>query len=209
MTWVLTAAAVAVVGGGVGAIEANQNRQKQKGTQGTAFGIASKELGLSQLNTREGVAEGSVQRGLTGGGDVSASGAPGMTTPSPGGAATLGGQVGKDLAVQQSLEVQNLSNENTAQLQQINANADASEVGSIAGGVAGGLRALSTPAAQPNVAGGPSASASPTDLGLPAAKVTGPYPASFGSIDPVNPLGRGAWSTGNTTGGMNVFNKSP
>ena len=205
MTWILTAAAVAVVGGGVGAIEANQNRQKQKGTQGTAFGIASKELGLSQLNTREGVAEGSVQRGLTGGGDVSASGAPGMTTPSPGGASTLGGQVGKDLAVQQSLEVQNLSNENTAQLQQINANADASEVGSIAGGISGGLRAIATPTNATTPTTGPSASASPTDLGLSAATVPGPYPASFQGVDPINPLGRGAWSAPNTTGGQNIF----
>jgi hypothetical protein len=207
MTWVLTAAAVAIAGGGIGAVEANQNREKEKGIQGKAYGIASKNLDISQINTREGVAEGSVQRGLTGAGDVNAAGAPGMTTPSPGGASTLGGQVGKDLAVQQSLEVQNLSNENTAQLQQINASADASEVSSIASGIAGAARAGSSAPSTPVV--GPSASATPASLGLGSSVVPGPYPASFGGIDPVNPLGRGAWSAPNTTGGFNINNPSP
>ncbi len=204
MSFALVAAGVAVAAGGVGAVEANQNRQKQKGTQGTAYGIASKQLGLAQLGTRESTAENLVARGLTGGGDVTAGTPASATTPSPAGARSLGGQVGSDLAVQQSLEVQNLKNANTAQLQQINAAADAAEVGSVAAGVGGAARALGSPTGPVTPPAGPSASATPTSLGLPSSPAPGPYPASYGGIDPINPLGRGAWSGPNTSAGFNV-----
>jgi len=209
MTWILVAAAAALVGGGAEAVTANQNRQKQKGVIGKAYDTASSQLALGQKNTREDTAEETVQRGLAGGGDVTAGAPASSTTPSAGGARTLGGQVGKDLGVQQSLEKQNLSNMNEAQLAEVNAQGNAGEVAGAANGISGALGALSTPripagTTTPPPATSPIAAAYGVPTGAPG-PTSSPYSNTYNGIDPVNPLGRGSWAKGGSTSDFNVF----
>lgn len=210
MSWILVAGGVALAGGGASAITANQNRQKQKGVIGRAYDIAKQRQAIGQRDVRQSTAEGAGARGLAGAGDVNAGSGNGvapLTTPSVGGAHTLGGQQGVDLAREQSLESQNLENEKAGTLADINAAANAQEVAGIAGGIEG--------AASAGVAAGtlksgstvsPIAAAYGSSTPAPVGPTTSPYgnSSAFG-VDPVNPLGRGAWSAPSTTGGFNKF----
>lgn len=132
MSWIAVAAGVgtAVAGG----VQANQQRQRQKGIIGTAYGIAGKRQLIQQKDIRQETGESLGQRGLTQGGGVTDQGIAPLSTPSVGGAHTLGEQTNVDLTREQSLERQGLAADKSSAMSTINANANAAEVGA---GIAG------------------------------------------------------------------------
>lgn len=200
MSWI--AVAVGVGSAVAGGVQANQNRQRSKGIIGTAYKLGQQRMNLGQLDTRQQVAEQSGARGLDNSGDVVTGSAVGPgASPSVGGAHTLGQQQTVDLAREQTLEQTGLKNETEAQLSNVNEEANQSMINAGAAGVStafglkGGLDAMkANPGSMPSgVTAGPALSGDQST----------PYPGSFGGIDPVNPLGRGAWANpaaGGSTG---------
>jgi hypothetical protein len=214
MTWVAAGIAVAAASTGAGMIQANQVRQKQKGLIGQAYQTAQGQLNIGERNTREDTGESLVARGLTGAGDVTTGAAvsPG-TVPGEGGATTLGSQQGVNLKEQQVLEQDSLLNEKNAAMTGVNETANQSMINAGAAGIGAGLNlAAQKPVVPGQIATAPGAGASAAIAPPPAAAAgslsgdQGPspsannYPGSYGGVDPVNPLGRGAWapSTGST-----------
>lgn len=165
----LVLAALGAGQGAAGAIEANQERQRQKGVIGRAFDIADKRQLIQQRDVRQQQGENLVARGLTGGGGVSteapaymgtptkaevlnrtralfskalgagAAPATGPAAPPVGVPHTLGAQVTSDLGKEQQLEQQDLNAQREAALSGVNAAANAAEVGSIASGIQSGI----------------------------------------------------------------------
>lgn len=199
MSWI----AVAVGGGSAiaGIVQTNANRQRQKGIIGKAYDTAQARMSISQTDTREQVGESAGQRGLTQTGSVTLGNPVGPgATPGVGGAHDLGGQQTLDLAREQTIEQSGLKNESAADLSNVNEEANQGMIGAAAGGVQTGFGvegAMNEAAAMRT--GAPGALAA---IGNYSGEAS-PYPNSFGGIDPVNPLGRGAWSTpaaGGSTG---------
>lgn len=213
MSWI--AVAVGTASAIAGGVQANANRQRQKGIIGTAYQTAQQRMTIQQGDTREQVGEASGQRGLDQGGDVTLGQPVGPgAVPSVGGAHSLGAQQTLDEQREQVIEQNSLKNESQADLSNVNAAADQGIIGAVAGGVqtAVGVKGgLNTLAAMKTPASGPTAMGT-----LSGDQGASPYPNSFGGIDPVDPLGRGSWaqpaaagSTGaakgaTTTGSFNV-----
>lgn len=116
MSWV----AVAIAGAATvyGAVDANQKKQKNKGYITDSFQTAQQRLALKQRAGRDDAASALAERGLTGGGDVTASPiAAAMTSgtmQAQGGTPhTLGAQITSDNAAQMGLETQDLEQQKT------------------------------------------------------------------------------------------------
>lgn len=189
MSWV----AVAVAAGSaiVGGVQANQERQRKKGVIGNAFRVAEERQKLRQGDVRQTVGESLVARGLTQGGA---------------GGRDLASQSAVDLAKEQELERKDLASRKSGDYSDINAEANSAMIASAVNGInAGvGLHGAMT-------AGSPTTTPS-TGAGKGVMVDTPPpggnkYPGSFADVDPVDPLGRGAWKGPATTGGFNVFNE--
>lgn len=201
MSWV--AVAVGLGSAAVGGVSANQERQRKKGIVGKAFGIAEQRQRLRQQDVRQSIGESLGARGLAAGGAVRDTGAVSGVTPSVAGAHDLGGQQMADLAREQSLEVQDTAARKNSELSNVNAEANSSMIGAAVNGIstAVGLKSSlneSAAAGTPGVGSGVMVDSAPGG---------NRYPGSYGGVDPVDPLGRGAWKSPATTGGFNKYNE--
>lgn len=191
MSWV--AVAIGVGSAVAGGVEANANRQRSKGIIGSAYSIASQRMNLSQLDTRQQVAEASGARGLDNGGGVMPGAAVGPgATLGVGGAHTLGAQQTADLAREQTIEQTGLKNETNADLSNVNAQANESIINGVAGGISTAFGAKGSLNALKSLNTGTGTPATPGGTNTPNQDLAS---SSFGGIDPVNPLGRGAWAS--------------
>lgn len=192
MLGLILAAAQAV--GGIGkAIQANQERQRQKGIIGRAYGIARERLATRQGDIRQGTAEALTARGLTHTG--------GGRTPHD-----LGSQRVADTEHEFDLERRDLGSREEMARAGINQSANAAIAGGITEGLvgaAGTYDALHNPSASPISA----AYGAGRMVDTPPAGAPSPYDNAWGGIDPIDPLGRGAWKSADTTGGFNKFNQ--
>lgn len=188
MSWV--AVAVGVGTAATKGVQANQERQRQKGVIGKAFGIAGQRQKLAQTDVRTSQDESLGRRGLTQGGGVSDAGPVGLKTPSVTGAHTLGEQANADLGREQSLEAQDLEAKRSASLSDINAAANEAEVGGVASGIGTGFELAG--ALHSNV------TTTPGNAGTPGAQFSGEGAQPYGGIDPNNPLNRGTWAGSNS-----------
>lgn len=111
-------------------------------------------------------------------------GARGLTQG--GGGRDLAAGTMTSLGKEQGLETADLNARKDSELSTVNANANAGIVGSVVRGIGTGV-----------------------DLGnaLHPGAEANRYPGSFGGVDPVDPLGRGAWKSPGSTSGFNMFNK--
>lgn len=188
MSWVAIAVGTSLVAGGAGAVQSNQNRQKGKGVIGKAIDVAGQRLKLRQGDVRETNAESLAARGLTGGGMAGNDLASGTRA---------------NLATEQGLETKDLAARKDSELHGVNAAGDAGEVSSVASGIAGAFDAYANrPGA---VAPLPGAAPAPRGPGVAVDGSASKYPSAFEGIDPVDPLGRGAWKSADTTGGFTKF----
>ena len=210
MSWV--AVAVAAGSAVVGGVQANQERQRKKGVIGKAYDVAGQRLKLRQGDVRQGTAESLVARGLSTGSDVSGAAIPRPAQPKgtvPGlrsAPHTLGEQQMADLGVEQSLEAKDLAERKGADYSAVNAEANSSMIAAAVNGIGAGVGLRGAlqggDARSPVGAGGNGVM---VDTPPPGGAVK--YPGSFAGVDPVDPLGRGAWKSPATTGGFNVFNE--
>lgn len=215
----LILAAASAIGGGIKAIGANQERQRNKGIIGRAYGIARKRQATHHQDVRQGTAESLGARGLAQGGGVTAAPAVGPRTAVPKGTPisnayrprTLGEQQQADNEGEFDLERQDLNSREEMAKAGINQQANAQIAGSVTEGVTG---AIANYYGAQKIGGDDDASPIAAAYGkgtmvdtLPKGSSSSPYPSSFMGIDPVDPLGRGAWKSPNTTGGFNVFNE--
>jgi hypothetical protein len=196
---------VGVASGVAGAVGANQTRQRSKGIISNAYKTGQERLGLSQLDTRQQVAEQSGGRGLTGGGDVTSGTAVGPgETVGVGGAHTLGGQQTLDLRREQALEQTGMKNQEQAELSGVNETANQSMINAGAAGIGAGVNAMEAGSTLNAMKANPASLPSGVSAGAAlSGDQSTPYPGSFRGIDPVNPLGRGAWANpaaGGSTG---------
>lgn len=116
MSWV--AAAIATTAAVTGAVSANQTKQRNKGYIEDSYKTAKQRLELKQKYGRQDAAEGLAARGLTGGGDVTASPIAaamvnGTMTAQGATPHTLGAQQTADNAVQMGLETQDLEQQHS------------------------------------------------------------------------------------------------
>jgi hypothetical protein len=185
--------ALQVAGGIGGAIQGNQNRQRQKGEIGKAYKIGAERLRLRQGDQRQSSGESLVARGIATGGNARVRRGPGITegktrgiswvnnTPtqvSGTGIRTLGDQVTADLTEEQRLEQAAMRSQRDSAYAGADAGATQALVGGIGQAVAGGIQGYQT----------------------------GQMYNSFRGIDPVNPLSRGAWAAPPMTADqLNVF----
>ncbi len=197
--------ALGVASGIASAIQANQTRQRNKGIISKAYTLGQQRLNLSQGDTRESVAGGLGRRGLDQAGDVTIGGraAPDGSVDVTG-AHTLGAQEGLDLSREQNLEQTSMRDQRDAQLSGVNAEADQGIIGGVASAIRGGFEGAEAGKELNSLkgAGGSGVSKIGDIYGSPT---DNKYPGSFGNVDPVNPLGRGAWapaagSTGSAAG---------
>ena len=195
------------VGGALASgIQNNQQKQKQKGVIGRAYKLGKERLGTRQGDQRQAQAESIGSRGLGGGGirvasavapmqrpKMAATGkglpllSPGGMAPIPGtgnprasvtGARTLGQQQQADMGREQQYEQDALLEQKNAALAGLNADAAASLVGTVGQGIGGAIQGYQT----------------------------GTTYNAYKGIDPVNPLGRGAWAP--TAGTNTIYNES-
>ena len=206
----LILAGLQVAGGAAGAIQGNQTRQKAKGEIGRAYTLGKKRLSLRQGDQRQSHGEGLVARGLAQGGNIrvgrgvqptsanamgdakrltagqnaviraagfsapmarrlAGSGTPAvpMVTPVPvTRARTLGEQGQADLSSEQQLEQNALLQQRDSALAGADAGATGALVGGIGQAVSGGIQGYQS----------------------------GTMYNAYRGIDPVNPLGAGAWA---------------
>lgn len=193
MSWIAVAvgAGTAIVGG----VQSNQERQRKKGIIGKAYAIGEQRLKLRQGDVRQSVQESLGARGLTQGGA---------------GARDLASQTVSDLAHEQDLERQDLASRKAGSYSDVNAEGDAGIVGSVVRGAQttfGLADALHQGGGTPGTPGAARAGGAGVMVDTPPPGSASAYPGSFGGIDPVDPLGRGAWKSAATTGGFNVFNE--
>ena len=191
----LIAAGAGVLRAGVGAIQANQEKQRQKGIIGKAYKLGQKRLNLRQGDVRQSVAEQSGARGPAQGGDVSTGG---LATPAletgVGGAHTLGAQQTADLAREQNLEAYGLGQERDRALSDTKAAYTSNLISSVSAGINTAVGAY-----------GAASEAGAMKTGSPAGGDIGPgvqaespppgwrptrYPGAYGGIDPLDPVGR-------------------
>lgn len=166
-------AALGIAEGTAGAIQANQRRQKQKGVIGKAYDLGRKRLDLTQLDTKQSIAEALGARGLGTGASIAGPsrttaeqtkhgpsgqyqdfvgnfypvmGAeiPGSGDYSVGGAHTLGEQQTADLGREQQLEQDSLAHQRDAAYQDVNAQADQSIVNAVGGGLSSAVSGVGT-----------------------------------------------------------------
>jgi hypothetical protein len=214
----LILAGAQLLGGGLKAVGANQERQRNKGIIGRAYGIARERLARRHQDVRQGTAESLNARGLSAG--VTAAGPRGPRTaipkggPSPIAAAyqphTLGAQQTADNEQEFALERKDLDSREEMARAGINQAANAGIAGGITEGVTGAISSYYGAQNPAGDGGSPIASAygKGTMVDTPARGASSsPYANSFLGIDPVDPLGRGAWKSPDTTGGFNVFNE--
>ena len=217
----LILAGASLLGGGLKAVGANQDRQRNKGIIGRAYGIARKRQAVHHQDVRQGTAEGLVARGLAQGGGVTAAPAVGPRTAVPKGSPisnafqprTLGQQQQVDNENEFGLERDDLDSREEMAKAGINQQANAQIAGGVTEGVTGAIAnyyGAQNPAGGDFGAGDASPIAAAYGKGTmvdTAPRSSSPYPSSFMGIDPVDPLGRGAWKSPGTTGGFNVFNE--
>ncbi len=198
----LIAAGAGVVRAGVGMIQANQEKQRQKGIIGRAYKLGKQRLDLRQGDVRQNVTEGLLSRGLGQGGGVRMpdQGAAPALTGSVGDARDLGSQAMADLSREQGLEAYGLEQEKNNAYSDTKAGYNSAVVNSIGAGIntaasvygmgkdAGALSAMRTnPAA--GVGQGVQVDAPP-----PGWNPTR-YPGTYRGIDPINPAGRSMATT--------------
>lgn len=199
---------------GFGAVSANQRKQRNKGLIGRAYSQGRERLNLLQGDTRQSFGEGLVSRGLHLGGNVRASGAVPITNEgrrinvneafghrnsqagviSQGAPAVsvrnaydLGSQQQTDLRREQQLE----QNEMRTAYDTAIANNDAAGFNEQVNAIASGINtATGLDDALGNLN---SVNSVQSAFGQPMKPPT-PYPNAWGGVDPVDPLGRGAWA---------------
>jgi hypothetical protein len=194
----LIAAGSGILRAGVGAIRANQEKQRQRGIIGRAYDKGRERLDLHQGDVRQSVGEGLIARGLAGGGAVRDTGRvqPGAASTVTG-AHDLGGQAVADLQREQGIEQTGLRDQRDDALRDVKHEYHGQLISSLMSGVQTAVNAysgasalgagkalggVSSPGGAPSIAGG----AADFDAGgMPG----------WGGIDVVNPLGRGAWAT--------------
>lgn len=207
----LILAGIQVAGGIAGGIQANQQKQKQKGVIGQAYRLGRERLNVRQGDQRRGQAEGLVARGLAGGGVRASNRAVSPVTPgrvisvAPGtspadalrgrgpgvtrsaGTPRVSVTGARTLGQQQQLDLTREQQfEQDALLEQRNA-ANA------------GLSADATNALVGNIGGAIG--------GAIQGYQAGQQYNAYKGIDPVSPLERGAWSQP-AVDALNVFNQS-
>lgn len=191
----LIAAAAGTIRAGVGAIQANQEKQRQKGIIGKAYKLGQQRMNLRQQDVRQSVAETSGSRGLTQGGDVMVGGpSSAALTTGVGGARTLGGQQTADLAREQNLEAYGLNQERDRALSDTKAAYTSNLISSVSAGINTAVGAY-----------GAASEAGAMKTGSPAGGGIGPgvqtespppgwrpsrFPGAYGGIDPLDPVGR-------------------
>lgn len=209
MSWALAAGAVVAT---VGAVGANQGRQKAKGQIGKAAALGQQNLNLRQGDTRESVAEAMSARGLSGvsvggpaAGTESYSGGPAAgKAVSVSGAHDLGGQATADLAREQQLEQTGLAQQVNNSYSDANAQADQGIINSITNGVSTAMGIKSTQALTQPPAGGTSAPAAIAGAaGAPAA------PGTLDGATVRGAFGLHPLTAKPATGDFNVFSSAP
>lgn len=222
MSWIAVGVAgVSLIGGGAKAVQANQAGQRNKGIIGKAYGLARQRQTEHQQDVRQGSAESLWARGLGQGGGA-AVGVPTRTAVpktaagvSPIAAAyqphSLGEQMGADNEREFGFEREDLNSREDMAKAGVSQQASAGVASGIADGVTGAVSSyngVQKPAGLDSNAASPIASAYGKGVMVDTPPpVSSPYTNSFGGIDPVDPLGRGAWSGGGTTGGFTAFNQ--
>lgn len=209
------------VGGQIaGAIQGNQQRQAQKGFVDRAYKLGRKRLDVRQADQRGGQAESLIAQGLAGGGNIRATRTPiryegeggreasnvapaiqqaykrltgrdypvertqveameGAPAVSVAGARTLGEQRQLDLMREQQLEQNALRETRDSARAGVNAAYNQQLVGQVGNAIAGGIQGYQT----------------------------GQIYNAYRGIDPVDPLGRGAWSN-RAVDELNIFERS-
>ncbi len=178
-------AIVGTIRAGIGAAEAVKQKRRQENLIQQAYERGHGRLNIEQLDTRQGVAEGNVQRGLAGGGGVRVGGpAPssdetrtwlgdrwGAPTPySVAGGTDLGSQAGLDLGREQRLQQDELVAQRESALQDVRGAYSQAVIGSAAAGIQTGTTVAGW--GKTGEAGGGTTSALPT--GRPAGDVIPP-----------------------------------
>ena len=190
----LIAAGAGLLRAGVGAIQANQGKQRQKGIIGKAYKLGQQRMNLRQQDVRQSVAETSGSRGLTQGGDVMVGGpSSAALTTGVGGAHTLGGQQTADLAREQNLEAYGLEQERDRALSDTKAAYTSNLISSVSAGIntaVGAYGAASEAGAMKTGSPGAGIGAGvQVDSPPPGWRPTR-YPGAYGGIDPLDPVGR-------------------
>jgi hypothetical protein len=181
MSWVVTA--IAGTTAVVGAVDANQKKQRNKGYISDAYQNSRQRLDLKHEYGRQDAAESLGARGLTSGGDVNASPIAtamvgGKMTAQGEAPHTLGAQVTSDNAVQMGLESTDLENQRGRSEQENNAQYTSSLIGSALNGVQMGVGAYG---ARQDLAAMKGMD-TPAPSSAPPATIKGAY-----NIDPINP----------------------
>lgn len=203
--------ALQVAGGIGGAIQGNQQRQAQKGFIDRAYKLGRQRLDVRQADQRGGQAESLIAQGLAGGGNIRATRTPiryegegeapinqlaarsgiirsmdfdrpppsGAPAVSVAGARTLGEQRQLDLMREQQLEQNALRESRDSARAGVNAAYTQQLVGQVGNAIAGGIQGYQT----------------------------GQIYNAYRGIDPVDPLGRGAWSN-RAVDELNIFERS-
>ncbi len=174
----------AIVGWG----EAARQKKREEGLIQAAYARGQGRLNIEQMDTRQGVAEGSVQRGLAGGGGVRVGG-PAPTSdetrtwqgdhwsaPTPysvAGGTDLGSQAGLDLEREQRLQQDELVAQRESALGNVRSSYEQSVIGAVSQGVAAGTQAQGT-LNEAGVGGGGAGTGSRLPTGQPAGDVIPP-----------------------------------
>lgn len=197
---IAAAAGIGLARAGLGAAQAITGAKKQKRLIRDAYGRGRERLDTNQGDARQSMGEGIIARGLAVGGGVRdlgavAPGAPVDVTQ----ARTLGAAQMLEQRREQGIAQTDLRTERDNALQDTSSARTQGIIGSLFSGaqtamdVYSGGKALQTMRGMGSAAG----SYRPAD------------PRPWGNIDPVDPLGRGAWAEGaGTVGEFNIFTGS-
>ncbi len=207
----IIAALAGVARAGIGIAEASRQKRRSEQLIQQAYGRGRQRLDLSQLDVRQGVAEESVQRGLTGGGQV-APGGPVQPGQSMGvaGATDLGGQQRLDLAREQTLGQNELVAQRDEALSGVRGSYENAVIGSVAQGITTGTTVAGLggvgeggSTGSPLPTGGPAGDVVPAPSGGAVAAAYGAPPGgaaaagysnAWGNVHPVQPWGVGGGS---------------
>jgi len=191
----LIAAGAGLLRAGVGAVQANQEKQRQKGIIGKAYKLGQQRMNVRQQDVRQSVAETSGSRGLAQGGDVMVGGpSRAALTTGVGGAHTLGGQQTADLAREQNLEAYGLEQERDRALSDTKAAYSSNLISSVSAGIntaVGAYGAASDAAAMKTGSQGAAGVGAGVQVDAPPPGWRpSRYPGAYGGIDPLDPVGR-------------------
>ena len=189
MSWI--AVAVGVGSAVTGGVQANQERQRKKGVIGKAYDVAGQRLALRQGDVRQSLGESLTARGV----------AP---RSRPGAPRDIGSQAMADLGVEQGLESRDLAERKGAEYSAVNAEANSAMIASAVNGISAGVNLHGAMAPGRTPGGAAPGAGVMVDTPPPGATK---YPGAFAGIDPVDPLGRGAWKSPGTVGGFNKYSE--